>query len=177
MTALASHFAGHEALLGYDVWNEVWFELDGYIGGQYYCYCPATIQAFRDHLREKYGDLEGLNQAWYRRYTEWEQVAPPRYWGGYPDWLDWIKFRLANQGRLLRWRVATLRAADPEALLVSHGLPNTIGSMATMLTDDWRNAREVDVYGLSCFPLWFNYDNAETLKVHDLIRGASAGKT
>ncbi len=177
MAALASHFAGHEALLGYDVWNEVWFELDGYIGSQYYCYCPATVDRFREWLKAKYGDLEALGQAWYRRYTSWDQVVPPRYWGGYPDWLDWIKFRLDNQGRLLKWRVETLRMADPDALLVSHGLPNTIGSMATMLTDDWRNAAEVDLYGLSCFPLWFNYDNDETFKVHDLIRGASRGKT
>ena len=177
MSALATHFAGHEALLGYDVWNEIWFELDGYIGNQYYCYCDATVSRFRDYLRCKYTDLAGLSKAWYLRYTSWDQVMPPRYWGGYPDWLDWIKFRLANQGRLLRWRVETLRKADPTALLVSHGLPNTIGSMANMLTDDWRNAAEVDLYGLSCFPLWFNYDADETFKVHDVIRGASAGKT
>lgn len=177
MDALAKHFAGHEAILGYDVWNEVWFELDGYIGSQYYCYCDATVARFRDYLSAKYGSLGGLCEAWRRRYTNWGQVVPPRYWGGYPDWLDWIKFRLANQGRLLRWRVETLRKADPDALLVSHGLPNTIGSMANMLTDDWRNAAEVDLYGLSCFPLWFNYDADETFKVHDIIRGASDGKT
>ncbi len=177
MAALAGRYAGHEALLGYDVWNEVWFELDGYIGNQYYCYCDATVSRFRDCLRTRYGSLDGLGKAWRRRYSSWNQVVPPRYWGGYPDWLDWIKFRLANQGRLLRWRVETLRRADPNALLVSHGLPNTIGSMANMLTDDWRNAAEVDVYGLSCFPLWFDYDADETFKVHDLIRGASAGKT
>lgn len=177
MRALAAHFAGHEALLGYDVWNEVWFELDGYIGDQYYCYCPATVEKFRNHLAARYGDLDALSSAWRRRYTCWEEVNPPRYWGGYPDWLDWIKFRLANQGRLLRWRAETLRKTDPQALLVSHGLPNTLGSMATMLTDDWRNAEEVDLYGLSCFPLWFNYDDAETFKVHDLIRAASRGKT
>ena len=177
MAALATHFSGREELLGYDIWNEVWFELDGYIGSQYYCYCDATIARFRDYLQGRYGDLAGLCKAWYRRYTSWDQVVPPRYWGGYPDWLDWIKFRLENQGRMLRWRVETLRRADPNALLVSHGLPNTIGSMATMLTDDWRNAAEVDIYGLSCFPLWFDYDADETFKVHDLIRGASAGKT
>lgn len=176
MSRLARRYAGHEALLGYDVWNEVWFELDGYIGSQYYCYCDATIKRFRDYLRERYGGLDGLCKAWYRRYTAWDQVVPPRYWGGCPDWLDWIKFRLANQGRLLRWRVETLRKADPHALLVSHGLPNTIGSMANMLTDDWRNAAEVDLYGLSCFPLWFNYDADETFKVHDIIRCASSEK-
>jgi len=177
MTALAAHFRGHKALLGYDVWNEVWFELDGYIGSQYYCYCQATIEKFRNNLKQSYGDIEGLSKAWYRRYTSWEQVVPPRYWGGYPDWIDWIKFRLANQGELLRWRVQTLREADPDVLLVSHGLPTTIGSTCTHLTDDWRNVKEVDLYGLSCFPLWFNYDNIETFKVHDMIRGASAGKT
>lgn len=177
MTALASHFAGHPALLGYDVWNEVWFELDGYIGNQYYCYCPGTVRKFKDYLKGKYGDIDGLNQAWYRRYTCWDEVHPPRYWGGYPDWLDWIKFRLKNQGDLLRWRVQILRFADRNALLVSHGLPTTLGSMCTMLTDDWRNAAEVDLYGLSCFPMWFNYDNIETVKVHDMIRSASRGKT
>lgn len=177
MTALATHFADHPALLGYDVWNEVWFELDGYIGGQYYCYCPGTVEEFKTYLGDKYGDLESLGKAWYRRYSSWNEVYPPRYWGGYPDWLDFIEFRLANQGRLLKWRVDTLRAADPNALLVSHGLPTMLGSMANHLTDDWRNAAEVDVYGLSCFPHWFNYDNIETVKVHDMIRSACSGKT
>lgn len=177
MTALASHFDGHDALLGYDVWNEVWFELDGYIGSQYYCYCSATARKFRDYLEDKYVTLDGLNDAWYRRYTSWDEIQPPRYWGGYPDWLDWIKFRLANQGDLLSWRVETLRRADPDVLLVSHGLPTTLGSTCTHLTDDWRNAARVDVYGLSCFPLWFNYDNIETFRVHDMIRGACRGKT
>ncbi|MCE5200713.1 MAG: beta-galactosidase [Armatimonadota bacterium] len=177
MTALASHFARHPALLGYDVWNEVWFELDGYIGPQYYCYCPATVAAFKEYLAGKYSGLDGLGDAWHRRYTSWDEVYPPRYWGGYPDWLDWIAFRIENQGKLLRWRVDTLRGADPDALLVSHGLPTTLGSMATHLTDDWRNAKEVDIYGLSCFPHWFNYQDIDTLEVHDLVRSASSGKT
>ncbi|NLE30494.1 MAG: cellulase family glycosylhydrolase [Phycisphaerae bacterium] len=177
MMALARHFAGHEALLGYDVWNEIWFELDGYIGNQYYCYCPETICEFKVYLRKKYRDLDGLSRAWYRQYSSWDEVLPPKYWGGYPDWIDWIQFRVANQGRLLRWRVETLRRADAGALLVSHGLPNTLSGMATQLTDDWRNSREVQIYGLSCFPLWFKYDPTETFKVHDMVRGASGGKT
>ena len=176
MSALASHFVGHPALLGYDVWNEVWFELDGYIGNHYYCYCPATIEMFKAYLKGKYGGIGELNKAWYRQYSSWDEVYPPMYWGGYPDWIDFIKFRIANQGRLLRWRTSVLRKADPRALLVSHGLPTTLGSMANHLTDDWRNAAHVDIYGLSCFPHWFGYDGIETVKVHDMIRGASAGK-
>ncbi len=176
MNALAKRYAFHSALLGFDVWNEVWFELDGYIGEQYYCYCLGTRQRFQQFLLEKYGDLQRLNECWRRRYTDWQQVEAPRYWGGYPDWLDWIAFRLQNQGRLLNWRVETLRNEAPDVLLVSHGLPTTVDAMPRQLTDDWRNAAEVDVYGLSCFPLWFHYDNAEIWKVHDLVRSASRGK-
>ena len=176
MEALADRYQDHPALYGFDAWNEVWFELDGYIGNQHYCYCDATITAFRHWLVNKYSDLAGINRAWRRRYTDWEQVLPPRHWGGYPDWLDWLKFRLENQGRLLAWRVETLREAAPGSVIISHGLPTTTGGMATQLTDDWRNAEHVDIYGLSSFPLWFGWDSVETFKCYDLVRCASRGK-
>lgn len=176
VSGLADRYRGHPALFGYDAWNEVWFELHGYIGPQNYCYCDGTIAAFRAWLANRYGDIGGLSAAWSRRYTDWEQVLPPRHWGGYPDWLDWIKFRIENQGTLLSWRVERIREADPECTVVSHGLPMTVGGMATLLTDDWRNAERVDVYGLSSFPLWFGWDDVETFRTYDMVRCSSRGK-
>ena len=47
------------------------------------CYCDVSAGAFRDWLRERYGDLDGLNRAWgtsfwSQRYSDWAQVQPPR---------------------------------------------------------------------------------------------------
>ncbi len=48
------------------------------------CYCDVSAAAFRAWLRRRYGDdLAALNAAWgtafwSQRYTDWEQVIPPR---------------------------------------------------------------------------------------------------
>jgi len=59
LTALATRYKGHPGLLGYDVWNEVNYsaEVD---------YSEWMKADFRIWLKEKYGDLETLAQAWYR---------------------------------------------------------------------------------------------------------------
>jgi beta-galactosidase len=46
------------------------------------CYCDRCAIAFRDWLKERYGSLDALNQAWgttfwSQVYMDWEQVAPP----------------------------------------------------------------------------------------------------
>ena len=45
--------------------------------------CELCQSAFREWLKEKYGTLEELNQAWWGRfwshvYTDWEQIHSPR---------------------------------------------------------------------------------------------------
>ena len=59
LTALATRYKGHPALLGYDVWNEVNYSAD-------VDYCDYAKAAFREWLEKKYGDLETLARAWYR---------------------------------------------------------------------------------------------------------------
>ena len=104
-TALAQRYRGHPALGGYDVWNE----------------CNITRRAtatarprpprFREWLRARYGDPRALGTAW-RRYSlaDWADVEPPRQLGPYPEVLDWLRFRIDNAYRLLRWRVDHPRA-------------------------------------------------------------------
>ncbi|NUO42303.1 MAG: beta-galactosidase, partial [Streptomyces sp.] len=75
-TALAGHlaerYAGHPALLAWHINNEY--------GGV--CYCELCADAFRDWLRDQYGTLEALNDAWWttfwsHRYTDWAEIEPP----------------------------------------------------------------------------------------------------
>src|SRR5690606_19842710 len=73
---LAIRSAGHPALALWHIGNEYGCHVSD-------CYCDVSAAAFRDWLRNRYGDLDGLNDAWStafwsQRYTDWEQVLPPR---------------------------------------------------------------------------------------------------
>jgi beta-galactosidase len=73
---LADRYAGHPALAMWHVHNE-------YGCHNARCYCDTSAAAFQDWLRARYGDLDALNDAWgtafwSQRYTQWEQIPPPR---------------------------------------------------------------------------------------------------
>lgn len=150
--ALGAELSGHEALYGYDIWNETFFEPAGYFPGRRFCYCKATVEKFRRHLREKYASLDALNDAWVRRYTDWDQVEPPRFFGSYPDWFDWTEWRLSNQVEQMAWRIKSIKDGDPRALISSHGICGTLGLLPTHLNPDWAMAEQVQQWGLSSFP-------------------------
>ncbi len=76
VTALAEHYGGHPAIIGWQLDNELNCETDEF-------YSEADHQAFRNFVREKYQTLEALNEAWGTRfwsqtYTDWDQVFAPR---------------------------------------------------------------------------------------------------
>jgi beta-galactosidase len=73
---LAQRYHDHPALAAWHVHNE-------YACHNAHCYCEVSAAAFRDWLRDRYGDLDGLNEAWgtsfwSQIYTDWAQVQPPR---------------------------------------------------------------------------------------------------
>ncbi|MEK8107313.1 beta-galactosidase [Micromonospora sp. M12] len=48
-----------------------------------HCYCEVSAEAFRGWLRERYGDLDRLNDAWgttfwSQHYGDWAEINPPR---------------------------------------------------------------------------------------------------
>lgn len=175
LKAVGARYVDHSALWGYDVWNEVFFEPASHPGmdNRYFCYCEASRARFVEWLKQRYGSLEALCEAWRRRYTDWDQVYPPRFWGGYPDWIDWLKCRVAGIKEQMQWRIETLRSVDPKHPLSSHGLASTLGVMPTHLTDDWDIAPLVDQWGLSSFPLWHGYHPAGHFLLLDVARSAA----
>jgi beta-galactosidase len=73
---LAQRYHDHPALAAWHVHNE-------YACHNALCYCDTSAAAFRAWLRERHGDLDGLNEAWgtafwSQIYTDWSQVQPPR---------------------------------------------------------------------------------------------------
>ena len=75
-TQLAQRYHDHPALALWHVSNE-------YACHNLPCYCDTCAAAFRRWLRGRYATVEDLNDAWgtafwSQRYTDWEQVLPPR---------------------------------------------------------------------------------------------------
>ncbi|MDO8684882.1 MAG: beta-galactosidase [Armatimonadota bacterium] len=175
LRATGEHYKSHNALWGYDVWNEVFFEPFGHPGfeKEQFCYCQGSKEAFLDWLRRRYGSLEALCGSWRRRYSAWDEVYPPPYKGSYPDWLDWLRFRIERMKEQMQWRVAILRSEDGEHPLTSHGVAWSLDRMPTVLADDWEIAKEVDQWGLSTFPLWQNMDVGDHMRLLDIARSAS----
>lgn len=170
LTELASRYKGHPGLLGYDVWNECNYGVD-------IDYSEPTKAAFREWLREKYGDLDTLAPVWQRySYAEWEDIEPPRLLHPYPEGLDWIKFKRENNYDQMQFRIDTIRAVDSDATIVAHGVAGFVKDMASKGSDDWLAASKVDAYGYTFIQGRQGSEPWRNFYPSDLIRGASRGK-
>jgi beta-galactosidase len=91
--ALATRYAKHPALVMWHVGNEYACHVPA-------CFCEVSARAFREWLKQKYTDINGLNRAWgtdfwSQRYSSWEEVLPPRRtptWPNPSQELDFMRF-------------------------------------------------------------------------------------
>ncbi len=173
----------HKSLFGYDCWNEphiepawarnIWADPEELL----FCYCERTIAAFRAWLQQKYGSLEALNEAWTRRYPNWECIDPPRALGTYADWLDWRRFIIERSTREMKFRVETARAADPAHVMESHAAHHPpVDGCVTTGTNAWRLAELLDAWGMSLFPRWQFPVIAHGAAKYEITRSNAAGK-
>lgn len=170
LTLMATRYKGHPGLLGYDVNNEVNYQPD-------FDHSDPTKAAFRIWLREKYGDLDALGEAWRRySYAEWDDVMPPRQVQPYPECLDWMEFRKQNFYGHVADKIATIKAVDPDATIISHGIAGAMTAMAGHGCDDWMAASQVDVYGYTWIAARKGNQPWRNFYAGDLIRGAARGK-
>ena len=75
-TAIVQRYAAHPAVVMWHVHNE-------YGCHNWHCYCDTSAEAFRTWLRQRYGGLDQLNDAWgtafwSQHYYDWAEVLPPR---------------------------------------------------------------------------------------------------
>lgn len=90
---LARRYAGHPALAVWHVGDEYGCHVPA-------CYCDISAVDFRRWLRERYGDLDTLNDRWStafwsQRYGDWEEIGPPRRMPSYANpgqELDFARF-------------------------------------------------------------------------------------
>jgi beta-galactosidase len=150
------------AFYGWDLWSEPhiinWAEIY-YLGNTdhiQFCYCPSSQARFREWLKQKYRTLENLNKAWYRTFTAWEEVEPPRFgtiltYTDYVDWKEYISDKLAQD---LKMKADAVRAVIPEGVVTSHSATPGIFSSPDWsgTPDDRKMSDSVDFYGASIYP-------------------------
>ncbi|MET8267469.1 beta-galactosidase [Micromonospora arida] len=93
---VARRYADTPAVLAWHVGNEY--------GGA--CYCALCAAGFRNWLRQRYGTLDELNEAWYttfwsHTFTDWDEIEPPsaltEHWRG-PDHTAFVAAGLDQAG-------------------------------------------------------------------------------
>ncbi|MBP6196645.1 MAG: beta-galactosidase [Fermentimonas sp.] len=147
-------------LFGWDLWSEPhiinWASLD-YVPNIQFCFCDGTQNRFRIWLKEKYQTLDNLNKAWYRNFTDWNQVEAPRFSTilSYTDFVDWKTFIYEKLVGDMQARYDAIREIDHTSLITAHAVGASLFQsphVGAGATDDFLMARPLDYYGVSIYP-------------------------
>ncbi len=178
----AERYAGIPNVSGWDVWNELRWNVhaDGLV-----CYCEHTVRGFHEWLEAKYGDLDGLNRAWERRYGAWDEVFPGKRPGRvYTEMMAFEEFLMHRSVEHAKERYRIVKAANPGKPVTVHGGRPTVlhgsdsyegenPSTALHRGNDWGFAEEIDGVGTSSFPVWEHIDHADFMARIDFVRAAA----
>ncbi|NUM47336.1 MAG: beta-galactosidase [Anaerolineales bacterium] len=168
-TLLADRYKDHPALLLWHVSNEY---------GSTVCYCPTCLADFRRWLAARYGDLDGVNRAWWttfwsHTYTDWDEIDPvdPSNNGLL---LDWQRYNSDQVLDFYRMECAPLRQLTPHIPLTTNFMRPDVG------LDYWKIAEHIDIVCWDSYPEWHVHDDVqtacETAFYHDLHRGYKQGQ-
>jgi len=157
---IANVVSSHPSFFAWDIWSEPhivqWSWID-YMNNPWFCYCEHSQNRFRKWLENKYTDIDSLNNIWYRRHRNWEEITSPRYssLSVFTDLIDWITFNIEKISEDLEWKVKTIKNVDNFHLISSHAAISSIYSIPGIgygSSDDWKLAEKVDVWGTSFYP-------------------------
>ncbi len=181
-TEVVSRYRSAPNLRGWDAWNELRWNVnaDGFV-----CYCDYTVQAFRKWLSDKYGGLDGLNEAWKRRYGSFDEVMPGKLPDRtYTEMMAFERFLTWKANQHAKARFGVMKALDPKHPVTVHAAspcalwPGSIQDYDHPLNrgNDWFFADDLDGVGCSSFPKWGNMDDAEFTMRVEFVKSAGRDK-
>ena len=168
---IAGRYKDHPALAMWHVNNEYGDHVKA-------CFCDVSAEAFRGWLRERYGNLDALNEAWgtafwSQRYGVWEEIPPPRIAPTFPNPTQQLDYHRFSSDELLgcfKMERGILEEVTP-------GVPVTTNFLGFLKALDlWRWAEEQDLVSVDLYP-----DPADTeayvgaAMIHDLMRSLGGG--
>ena len=149
-TALAERYKKHPAL-------GVWHISNEYSGE---CHCPLCQDRFRAYLKDRYGSLDVLNEAWWtsfwaHTYSDWSQIESPSNIGErnvHGHNLDWMRFITEQFVDFYLCETRPLKAITPDVPCTT----NLMGSFKGI--DYYRLAEVMDVASWDAYPEWSGTD-------------------
>lgn len=167
--------------IGWDCWNETrWcVQTDGYV-----CFCKYTLSKFRNWLKNKHGDLAGLNIAWNRRYESWDDVYPGKLpKEPYTASMEFGRFLVDRSTEHIELRYNAIRSGGAKQMISAHcGMPSIQSpgwdyEQTLCRGDDWDLAAKLDGFGCSHFPFWGKgFDDSEFAVRLESTRSANQNK-
>lgn len=173
---LAERYSDTPGLVAWHVGNE-------YGGGGGLCYCEGCSWAFRVWLKERYGTVQALNQAWCANFWshtiyDWDDVVPPVAYGdGIGEnkcvisglQMDYRRFQEQAQLACFANERDAIRRHDGSTPITT----NLMGTFKDLDYFEW--AQQMDLVS------WDNYPGMDTppsftAMSHDLMRGVGGGR-
>jgi beta-galactosidase len=172
VTAMADRYGSHPGVVLWHVNNEYGCHVPA-------CWCDESAAAFRGWLRRRYGTLDALNEGWgtafwSQRYSDWEEVLPPRRAPTFPNPTQVLDFRRFSSDALLECYELE-RAVLAER---SPGIPVTTNFMGFFEPlDYWTWAAREDVVSNDSYPDPADPDgHVHAAMVGDLMRSLGGGR-
>ena len=144
---IADRYKEHPALAMWHVNNEYGCHVSE-------CYCDASAGHFREWLKDRYGTLDSLNEAWgtafwSQQYSGWDEILPPRSAPTFANPTQQLDFRRFSSDALLElyeMEKGILRAATPDVPVTT----NFMGFFKPV--DYWKWAPLEDVVSDDSYP-------------------------
>ncbi|MDC7291726.1 beta-galactosidase [Blautia schinkii] len=155
----------------------VCWHINNEYGGE--CFCENCEKAFRVWLRERYGTLEALNEAWNTEFWghtiyDWEEIVLPNALSEGLEWcsgtafagisIDYARFNSDSMLANFKMERDAIRSVDKETPVTT----NLMGTFKQL--DYFKWAKEMDIVSWDNYPA---YDTPVSLTAmqHDLMRG------
>ena len=150
--AIAQHYAGEDAVVAYQVDNEVGHE------GSDVCYCQRCRKEFIEFLKTRYADIDDLNKRWgtsfwTHTYFSFDDIPLPKpaFTAQNPSLrLEWARFRNLSIVRFIEAQVRAIKEHDAHTP-VTHDFE---GGTINKFFDPFEVAKCLDFVSYNNYPVW-----------------------
>lgn len=169
---IADRYKDHPALAMWHVNNEYGCHISE-------CYCDTSAEHFRGWLRDRYENLDTLNELWgtsfwSQQYSEWEEILPPRLAPTFANPTQQLDFRRFSSDALLEcflMEKEILREATPDLSITT----NFMGFFKPL--DYWKWAAHEDIVSDDSYPDPADPEShIRAAMSRDLMRSLGGGK-